>query len=41
MQIYLQMSVSYSKYWANAHSEMERSGIELGRSKGTSIFMKG
>ena len=32
MQVYLQMGISFSRYWANAHSEMKQSGIELSRS---------
>lgn len=33
MQVYLQVSISFSRYWANAHSEMKQSGIELGSRK--------
>ena len=33
MQRYLQMIISFSRYWANALSEMKRSGIELSRSE--------
>ena len=33
MQVYLQMGISFSRYWANAHSEMKQSGIELSRSE--------
>ena len=33
MQADLQVGISFSRYWANAHSEMKQSKIELGRSE--------
>ena len=39
MRVYLQMGISFSRYWANAHSEMKQSGIELSRDFGKERFI--